>query len=214
MHAILTHLEDSNICFFETVGISKVISHSPLTHGLIFLVSKSLLFFPCLSISFSTTSSSFRLHTRAHTPSWPPSGPGLSLTCASGLRPAPQSWPTLTRGPLLLKVSPDTKQRQPVLGERSLSGESATRQQYFWCDRPSLGPWSKSKTRSTVGLIPQTRGSFLVNVLGKEMRIQWPPREKAFPFPASFIGAGGVGTTCLPLRFTVTHQTGRLKGAY
>lgn len=120
MHAILTHLEDGFICFLETVRISRVISHSPLTHALIFLVSKSLLFFTCLSLSFLTTSSSFRLHTRAHTPGWPPSGPGLSLTCASGLRPAPQSWPTLTRGPLLLKVSPDTKQRQPVLGERSL----------------------------------------------------------------------------------------------
>lgn len=101
----------------QLTGTPQVISPSP---PLTFLASKCLLFFPCLSVSLLITFSSFRLHTRAHTPGWPPSVSGLSVTHASGLRPALPRWPALLRGRFCPKPL-WTPNGQPVWRDPSLA---------------------------------------------------------------------------------------------
>ena len=124
-----------------------------LCHALIFLVFRPLL---CVSISFLITFSSFRLHSRAPTPGWPPSGPGLAVTHASGLRPA------VHRGQLLQLTSAD----EGPPSAQSLAGHQAEaaclegpqpQNSIFDGTSLALDPDAKGNTRSAMGLIPQPR---------------------------------------------------------
>lgn len=192
MHDILTHLEDCNICFFETVvGISKVISLSPLSHALIFLVFKFLLFFPCLSIFLNHLLKCRVTHQGSYSRlacqwPWP-----LSDLCLW-----PQTSSTLSTGCTVDRLQPGAlfcSKSHQTLSRGSLEGPQPCNR-IFDGTGLALGPEAKSKTRSAVRPLPQTWGVFLVEVvLGKEKGTQWPSQSKASLFPASVIGARGVG---------------------
>ena len=143
-------------------------------------------------MSFLITFSSFRLQSRAPTPGWPPSGPGLSVTRASGLRPALQC-----RQPLQL-----TSLREGPPSAQSFTGHQTGAacpegpqpgDCIFNGPNLVLDSDARGKTPSAVGLIPHP-GAFLGEVvLGKEMGAQWPLQSQSFLSPTSFTGPGQVG---------------------
>lgn len=183
MHIILAHLEDSNnICFFEMNGTPTVTSFflSPLSD--IFLGSKSLLFFPCLSIPFLITFSSF-------TPGWPPGGlaslwpvPLASNQHHTANRPC--SWPALA-GALFCSGSLWTP-------TRGLAGGTVALLSTAGVTGTALGPDARSKARSAWAYSPRPRR--FSGRSGQERKWGlWPSQSKAFPFPAW--GRVGMGTT-------------------
>ena len=177
----------------ETFGWNFLSSHSLMLS--IFLGFKPLPFSPCLSMSFLITFSSFRLHSRAPTPGWPPSGPGLSVTRASGLRPAlqcrqPLQLTSLCEGPPSAQ-SFAGHQTGVACPEGPQPGECIFNGTNLVLDSDARG-----KTPSAVGLIPHPRsfsgGSGIRKGNGGSVALAKP----VFPIPHLIHWARSGGAIC------------------